>query len=168
MKYATMSFNSSLELTALASAMHNLFTDLDTLLASNVNFLLGTWISDARNSALSMSPKTVTDNLEFNARNQITMWGPLENIDDYASKHWSGLVEDYYSSRWKLLTSMVIAAVTSHQQFNQSAYDDARFQLEQQWSYNIKAYPTNPQGDTMHTNCRHSCSEILPKHGPHI
>lgn len=51
LKYSSMSFNSSLELTILASAMHDLIIDLDALLASNSNFLLGTWISDARNSA---------------------------------------------------------------------------------------------------------------------
>ena len=149
MKYSTMSFNSSLELTILASAMHDLIIDLDTLLASDSNFLLGTWISDARKSAPSTSPKSVSDNLEFNARNQITMWGPQENINDYASKAWSGLVSDYYGSRWQLLTSMVIAAVESRQQFNQSAYNGARLQLEQKWSYDIKAYPTEPRGDTI-------------------
>ena len=53
---------------------------------------------------------------EFNARNQITLWGPdggsifldivsfcnfslLGQILDYAGKQWSGMVSDYYIPR---------------------------------------------------------------------
>ena len=33
---------------------------------------------------------------EYNARNQITLWGPNGEIDDYAAKNWAGLIgEDF-------------------------------------------------------------------------
>ena len=55
---------------------------------------------------------------EFNARNQITLWGPdggfifleivsfcnssfLGQILDYAGKQWSGMMSDYYIPRFK-------------------------------------------------------------------
>ena len=55
---------------------------------------------------------------EFNARNQITLWGPdggfifldiiyfckanlLGQILDYAGKQWSGMVSDYYIPRFQ-------------------------------------------------------------------
>ena len=148
-KFASRGVNSTSELTGLSAAMLNLLTDLDSLLGSNTNFLLGHWIVDARNSAASTSPKNVSDNLEFNARNQITMWGPHQNIEDYASKEWSGVIEDYYKNRWTLFTSMVNEAVHSGNAFNQSEYNDARFQLEQKWSYEIKSYPTEPTGNVV-------------------
>jgi len=86
----------------------------DTLLASDSNYLLGNWINDARKTAPTNSSKNVVDNLEFNARNQITMWGK-GNIEDYASKEWAGLVGDYYLTRWKMFTSYVLDVVQSGQ-----------------------------------------------------
>lgn len=32
-------------------------------------------------------------NLEFNARNQVTLWGPKGQISDYANKNWAGLMK---------------------------------------------------------------------------
>ena len=39
---------------------------------------------------------------EFNARNQLTLWGPDGQIMDYAGKQWAGLVADYYIPRWQV------------------------------------------------------------------
>ena len=37
------------------------------------------------------------DLYEYNARNQITLWGPNGEIDDYAAKNWAGLIgEDFF------------------------------------------------------------------------
>ncbi len=62
----------------LAESWMTMFDDLDDLLGSNVNFLLGTWIDDARKSASPESSDSVVNSLEYNARNQITMWGPCK------------------------------------------------------------------------------------------
>ena len=148
-KYAQNKLNSSNEILSISTAMSDLITDLDALLASDTNFLLGHWIADARASAPSSSPSSVADNLEFNARNQITMWGPDENIEDYAGKEWSGLVKDYYGGRWSLFTSSVWKAVSSGQVFDQNGYEEARFKFEQGWSYTVHPYPTEPVGDTI-------------------
>ena len=52
----------------------NLLWDLDELLGSHPDFLLGTWLKSAK------SIPDLTENeqklFEFNARNQITLWGP--------------------------------------------------------------------------------------------
>ncbi len=135
------------EMTSISSSMLLLLSDLDTLLATDTNFLLGHWIADARNSAPNGSSINVVVNLELNARNQITMWGPHQNIDDYASKEWAGLVKDYYQQRWSLFTSSVNDAVGSGKPWNQSLYEDARFELEAGFSHEIKAYHVHPQGD---------------------
>ena len=57
--------------------------------------------------------------LEFNARNQVTMWGPnLQvknthggtgpgNPQDYAGKTWSGLFGTYYKPRQQLFMDML-------------------------------------------------------------
>ena len=149
MKYEEHKINSSNEMQAIVHAMSDLILDADKLLASDTNFLLGHWIADARNSAPKSSPANVTNNLEFNARNQITMWGPHQNIEDYASKEWAGQVKDYYGSRWSLFTSKVYGAVVSGEAFDKQAYENDRFALEAKWSYTIKSYPTEPEGDSI-------------------
>ena len=84
----------------------DILQDMDALLASNENFLLSTWISDAKQWAtsgpgrLSKTNQTYASYLEYNARNQLTLWGPSGQINDYASKQWAGLVGEYYSARW--------------------------------------------------------------------
>ena len=54
------------------------------------------WSSDPANIA----------NLELNARNILTLWGPTGQINDYAKKEWGGLVRDYYKPRWALFVSV--------------------------------------------------------------
>lgn len=134
------------ELEALSDVMLQIILQVDAYLGTNVNFLLGTWIADAR---LAAGNTTQVDNFEFNARNQITMWGPKENIIDYAAKEWSGLLKNYYYKRWALFTNMTVSAVKSRQLFNATAYNEARFKIENQFCYETKSYPTQPSGDLM-------------------
>lgn len=61
----------------------NFLRDLDAVLLTNCNFRLSEWIKSARAWA---GDKNETSFLEYNARNQITLWGPNGEIVDYASK----------------------------------------------------------------------------------
>jgi len=84
-----------------------LLNDQETLLASNVNYLLGTWLEASKKWGTTPEEKRLN---EFNARwylsiklsdrNQITLWGPNGEIVDYASKAWSGVYKDYYIPRF--------------------------------------------------------------------
>ena len=75
----------------------NLLADLDYVLGTSPDFLLGTWIERAKSVPGASSSERQL--YEFNARNQITLWGPQAQILDYANKQWSGLVKDYYLPR---------------------------------------------------------------------
>ncbi|KAJ5155130.1 uncharacterized protein N7500_010569 [Penicillium coprophilum] len=97
------SYNSSRSTHTLAQQGENLLrilTDLDSILLTNRNFRLSTWIDSAR--AWAHGNKTEIAFLEYNARNQITLWGPNGEISDYASKQWGGLVSSYYVPRWRM------------------------------------------------------------------
>ena len=65
----------------------DLLKDLEKILRSNKNFLLGPWLESAKSLSTNEEDKK---NYEFNARNQITLWGPEGEILDYAGKQWSG------------------------------------------------------------------------------
>ncbi|GJJ10855.1 hypothetical protein Clacol_005083 [Clathrus columnatus] len=80
----------------------SILSDLDDLLYTNEHFLLSKWISDARRWAQNSTDANYASFLEYNARNQVTLWGPNDEVDDYASKQWAGLVGTYYLPRWHL------------------------------------------------------------------
>ncbi|OJD13955.1 hypothetical protein AJ78_05642 [Emergomyces pasteurianus Ep9510] len=73
---------------------------LDAVLSTSKSFWLSNWISAARASA-GDDPEAA-DFFEYNARNQITTWGPTKALDDYAQKQWAGLVSGYYYPRWRI------------------------------------------------------------------
>ena len=78
-----------------------LMTDLDNLLNTNEYWMVGQWIQMSKEH--SGSNQTEQEWWEFNARNQITLWGPNGEISDYASKTWGGLLGTYHQPQWQLL-----------------------------------------------------------------
>lgn len=83
------------------SAMLELCTDLDRMLACRSEYTFQHWEAKALAWATTPADREV---LLDNARRIITVWGTVENplLDDYAAKHWGGLVGGYYRDRWEL------------------------------------------------------------------
>jgi alpha-N-acetylglucosaminidase len=78
-------------------ALLNFLLDLDKVLSTDETFTLQKWLLDARRWASNPDEEMY---LEYSARNQVTIWGPSAQINDYASKQWGGLVRDYYVPRY--------------------------------------------------------------------
>ena len=93
------------------TSLLTLLSTLDQLLLTLPQFSLAPWIASARAQAGNSTNSTIADFYEYNARNQITQWGPDGEINDYASKSWGGLVGDYYLPRWKAFLGY-LASVT--------------------------------------------------------
>ncbi|XP_077549100.1 alpha-N-acetylglucosaminidase-like isoform X1 [Haemaphysalis longicornis] len=130
-----------------AGQMMDVLLDLDTLLASDSHFLLGTWLRDARDLGTT---KEESDLYEYNARNQITLWGPKGEIRDYAAKQWSGLVRSYYLPRWELFLKSLQNSLEQHMPFNQTAFSKEVFEhVEEPFTFGQETYPTEPQGDSI-------------------
>jgi alpha-N-acetylglucosaminidase len=124
--------SSSASSSALLSASHNLIALLDTLdlvLSTNENFKLTTWIDQA--VAWAGHNVTTAAFYEYNARNQITLWGPSGQISDYASKDWSGLVSTYYKPRWQIFVDYLHA--TPAASYNATALHDQLLSFELKW-----------------------------------
>jgi len=79
----------------------NLLMLQDRWTATNSAFRLDTWLGQARGMLPDEKDK---DLAEWNAKAQITYWGPDSNptslVHDYANKEWSGLLKDFYLPRW--------------------------------------------------------------------
>ncbi|KAL9929559.1 N-acetyl-alpha-glucosaminidase isoform 2-T2 [Glossina fuscipes fuscipes] len=127
----------------LVDKLMELFDNLEEILATNVHFLLGIWLEDSKKCAKEelMEQKL----FEFNARNQITTWGPKSEIGDYATKQWSGIVQDYYKPRWKYFLLELHQSLVDNQPFNRSSFVTNVFNyIENPFSYDTKVYPVMP------------------------
>lgn len=85
----------------LSRLMLGLFDDTDTIMATRREFLLGTWIKDARAWGATPGEK---DLCERNARTLLTIWSePSQGVlRDYANRSWSGLMKEFYKHRWEM------------------------------------------------------------------
>ena len=70
---------------------------IDALMNLRQDRRLETWTHDARSWAKSPEEAVYYD---CNARLLITFWGWRE-LEEYASRVWSGLIRDYYAGRWR-------------------------------------------------------------------
>jgi alpha-N-acetylglucosaminidase len=113
--------------------MKALLLALDTVLSTNENFRLSTWISAARAAANSSDPDSaaIADFMEYEARNQVTLWGPTGQISDYASRSWSGLVSTYYIPRWQKFIDYLVD--TPPEEYNQTAFEAELLEWELVW-----------------------------------
>lgn len=153
----------------IAYKMINLLQDLDELLQTGKKFLLGKWIADAKSWGttegvclrLYILPKIIVVQVsylllqilqeklqyEWNARNQITLWGPRGEIRDYAAKQWAGVVADYYKPRWEVFIREMQMSLDENRAFNKKAYETLVFTaVEEPFTTSTKHYPDVPIG----------------------
>ena len=143
-----------------------LAADMDRLLATRREFLLGKWLADARACGETPAQKAL---YERNARLLITVWGPPEagaQLFDYSNRQWSGLIAGYYIPRWKKFlahleaqpasgparfTSASIAKKLINKRPGNDANDFYRAlaQWEYAWCDGAEKYPSTPSGDSV-------------------
>ena len=105
---------------ALAADMDELLSDIAELTACEPTFRLENWLRAAESWADETgSPQYY----RHNAWHIITTWGVSQNLNDYASRLWSGLVTHYYSKRWMIFTDEVLACIREGREYSQAAVD---------------------------------------------
>lgn len=139
--------NDTARVEVAGSKMGDLLTDLDKILCSNDRFLLGNWLKDAKSWATDGGERKL---LEYNARMQITLWGPQGEIVDYAGKQWAGVVADYYKPRWSFFTQWLVQLITKGKKFDDYIFDEHILNIvEAPWTLSQNSYPSTPSGDTV-------------------
>jgi len=120
--------------------------DLDVLLATRHEFLLGRWIRDARKWGTT---KAEQDYYERNARQIISTWHKAGgHFTDYANRQWSGLLSSYYAPRWQKFIEMAAADLKAGKPVDMADYDNWRRTFEDTWSKATSpVFPVEPQGD---------------------
>lgn len=121
--------------------------DMDRILATNTDFLLGRWLKQAKAMAASDGEAQL---FEINARNQITIWGPSGQIVDYAMKQWAGMVKDYCMPRWRLFFDTCLIALDKQKNFNANKFRERVFKdVEHPWTVANDVYATKGTGHTI-------------------
>ncbi len=127
-------------------AFLQLILDIDELLCTNKDLMLGHWTERARAIASEMAGTSESDAdwLEHkNARTLITTWGPQNaaesgGLHDYSYREWGGMLKDFYYQRWKIWFDNGMAAPSG-----------GWFQWERNWAFNnTTRYATTPTGNT--------------------
>ncbi|MCW1922268.1 alpha-N-acetylglucosaminidase C-terminal domain-containing protein [Luteolibacter arcticus] len=124
-----------------------IIADLDTLCATRPDWLLGTWLSDARSWGGTAAEK---DLCERNARLLLTTWGnSVSDLNDYANREWAGLLSGFYRPRWQQFLTALYASVDQGTAFNEGTVRSQIGAWELAWSNGHEAYPTTTTGDTI-------------------
>jgi alpha-N-acetylglucosaminidase len=126
-----------------SSELLELIDDLDRLLATRKDFLLGPWLADARSWGETPEERAL---YEQNARNLITLWGGANNrLHEYSNRQWSGLLNDFYKPRWE----QFFASVRENwESFDQQVFDERIKQWEWKWVQEEKEFPVEPVGSS--------------------
>lgn len=121
--------------------------DLDRLMATRKEFMLGTRIQQARNWGTNQKEK---DLYEMNARDLITLWADKDCVlHEYAFKQWSGLLQGFYKARWEQFQDHVLKNMAVGQKMDEKAFDAEIKNWEWQWVNAKQPYPTAPKGDAI-------------------
>lgn len=138
-------------------AFLQLMLDIDELLNTNSNFMVGHWTERARAMADESKVSTEADRdwLEHeNARTLITTWGKAAQanaggLHDYSYRQWGGMMKDFYYRRWKEWFDN-----------GMNAPSIGWYQWEYNWAHDgDKRYPTAATGSTAEVAGR-----VLPKY----
>ena len=129
-----------------------LLDDLDALVGTRPEFLLGRWLEDAKRWGTTPAER---DLYEWNARNIITLWGTKctegenDDLNLYAHKQWQGMFADYYKPRWEAFFDGLNRSLAEGTAFDRKPYAAEMCLWEQAWSRRHDSFPTEPSGDAL-------------------
>ncbi|XP_035784446.1 alpha-N-acetylglucosaminidase-like [Anopheles albimanus] len=122
-----------------------LLAELDQLLLTEEAFLLGRWLAAARSFGETPLER---QKYEYNARIQLTLWGPQGQIVDYANKQWAGMVADFFLPRWQLFLGELDLALATNGTISDTKLRDQVFRnVELPFTTDTKRYATVVSGE---------------------
>ncbi|HEY1201962.1 MAG TPA: alpha-N-acetylglucosaminidase C-terminal domain-containing protein, partial [Niastella sp.] len=121
--------------------------DMDDLLATRRNFMLGPWIASARAWGTTAAEQAL---YERNARNLITLWGDGESpLHEYANRQWSGLINDFYRKRWAQFFEMLQQSLRTQTEPDLKYFEQHIKEWEWSWVNEQRSFPVQPAGSSI-------------------
>ncbi|WP_426702891.1 alpha-N-acetylglucosaminidase [Rhodanobacter sp. Col0626] len=139
------------EFDSLSARWLQLMKQLDAVLGTNEQFMLGPWLAHAKSYTRSSADSAA---VEYDARALITLWGNPQEAD-YARREWQGLLGDYYYSRWKAYFGSLDDALDKGRKPESIDW----YAFGEKWAHERNTYPTQPKGD-IHAIARHVLDDL--------
>ena len=141
-------------------ASHEFLTlveEMDRLLATRSEFLLGRWLESAKAMGDTEEEKIL---YEQNARNLLTLWGDKEcYLHDYACRQWAGMMSGFYLPRWQRFFEELDNELSNGIPFNAKAFEERIKEWEWEWVLGKETYTVVPSGDEIDI-----CRELYAKY----
>lgn len=132
--------------------------EIDELLATRHEFLLGKWLADARSWGTSEAEKAY---YERNAREIITTWHKAGGgLTDYSNRQWNGLLRSYYLPRWVEFVRRLNVSLSTDKAFDDKVFAIWCDTFEQNWVDT----PSLGYSDTEKGNAVKQASELFGKY----
>jgi len=122
-----------------------LILDIDELVGTREEFLLGKNLEDAKSWGTSPHEKKI---LEWNARRILTLWGETR-LNGYARKEWSGLLFGYYYVGWKKYLDELNKELITGETFDEVKFHNRLTEWIENWSDGTELYPHEPKGKSV-------------------
>lgn len=133
---------------SISEAFLELIDDMEILMSTRKEFMLGPWIESARSWGTTDEEK---DLYEVNARNLLTLWhGPEHrNLDDYACRQWAGLLEQYYKIRWSTFFDYMEECLLKDEEPDMMHFSANLREWQWEWIHQQTKHATQPRGDAV-------------------
>ena len=128
-------------LKATSGEFLQLLLDIDKLVGTREELLLGKTLEDAKRWGTTPEEKAI---LEWNARRVLTLWG-TKSVNDYARKEWSGLISGYYYIRWERFFKELEKSLVTGVPFDQQRFKAELQEWMENWSDRKETYPDKPE-----------------------
>jgi len=130
-----------------SAAFITLIEDIDRLLATRRDFLLGRWLNMAKACGNTAGEKAL---YERNARDLITLWGDKNaRLHEYSCRQWSGMLNGFYKPRWQAFFKDVQQSMQDKKAVDEKAFEEKIKDWEWNWVNAHEPYPDQPKGDAV-------------------
>lgn len=121
--------------------------DMDRLLATRKDFLLGKWLADAKAWGTNQQERAL---YEMNARDLITLWGDKKSpLHEYSSRQWSGLIKNFYRARWQQFFDYAGDCLKTGKTMDLKGFEEKMEDWEWNWVNAKEVYPVTTSGDAV-------------------
>jgi len=134
------------QLKIVSNQFLELFDDLNSLLATRKEFLLGNWLKQSKSWGNSDADKL---RMEEKAKTIITIWGSesyseLGELHDYSFREWEGITIGLYKKRWEKYLSILNQKLAG-----KVVEDPYWYDFDYTWIKKSEQYIDHPQGNAV-------------------
>lgn len=127
----------------------NLLDDIDRLLRTRKDFLLGNWVNAAERMGTNKDEKL---RFEKDAKILITVWSDKDaSLHEYACKQWAGMVRNFYKPRWEQFFNYATSCLEGNRTFDEKWFDDKMKDWEWSWVNKQEKFSQIPVGNSIET-----------------